>query len=206
MKKLLLILFIILLCKAAFADSSFDTTVYSYNISIESVRLENFETDTISVYLNSPKSMLGGYDFKIAMPNSLYEIVEVIPGDFYNDCNWEFFNSRQVSFSDNTFDFTVWQVVAISELFADSVKPSCFSSEEKISLVDFVIRKKERELLQEMILPIFFLWEDCSDNTISGRNGTELYLSQTVMNFGELPEKLVENKFPTAKGVIPSCV
>ncbi|KAA3635759.1 MAG: hypothetical protein DWP97_04115, partial [Calditrichaeota bacterium] len=53
---------------------------------------------------------------------------------------------------------------------------------------------------------IFFLWEDCSDNSISGRNGTELYLSQTVMNFGELPEKLVENKFPTAKGVIPSCV
>ena len=206
MKKIILINFICLISQTTNADSALDTAVYSYNISIESVRLENFETDTISVYLNSPDSKLGGYDFKIALPNSLYEIVEVIPGDFYNDCGWEFFNSRLVETAEISYAFTIWQVVAISELFADSVKPSCFSSEEKISLADFVIRKKEGELLQEMILPIFFLWEDCSDNTISGRNGTDLYLSQTVMNFGELPDEFVQNKFPTAKGVIPSCV
>ncbi len=179
----------------------------NFRISIEQKELfRTFEFDTIAVEISPTESPLKGFALKIATQTQFFHIDEIIPGDFYNDCGWEFFNSREIisDFSAENY-LPVWQVIGLSELFADSIRPSCYKTDKKKPLAKIVISRNQFSQQPDSLVPLFFLWEDCSDNTISGMSGNDLYISKSVFQTFVNQPLFQQNKFPTTQGIPASC-
>lgn len=190
-----------------YAVDSNDVNEQKYAISVNQKEIfVDFDFDTLDIQINSFSSEFKGYALKVAVQTQYFNIDNIIPGDFFNDCGWEFFNTKQIisDFSTDN-DLQVWKIIGLSEIFADSISPSCFSTESKTSIAKILISRNIYAQQSDSIIPLFFLWEDCSDNTISGMTGNELYVSNKVFQYFENQPQFQENKFPTTQGIPANC-
>ena len=191
----------------SYAEGTISENIQHYKIKIEQKTVPyNIERDTVALLLDSPGMTLGGFDFKIALISESFDIVDIIPGDFYESCGWEFFNVRKVTDNIDNKAMSVWQVVALAEMIADSVGPICFDSENEISLAEMVVEKIPSVTVSEDIISLNFIWEDCSDNTISGQSGTSLFVSSKVVEYFKNKIELKVNQFPTFTGAPSQCI
>lgn len=202
------ILVLIFMVQPSYAQDSLDVKNRKYQIAIEQKEIfEDFETDTISIFINSPNVELKGFALKIATQTQFFTIEDVIPGDFYNDCGWKFYNSKELISDFSAINFVqVWQAIGLAEIFADSISPSCFSAKRKESLARVIISRNSYTQITDTIIPLFFLWEDCSDNTIAGMSGNELYVSGQVFQYFDNQPIFEKNQFPTTQGVPATCI
>ena len=190
------------------AQDSTTIVAQKYKISLEQKEiLYDFDVDTLLVQIYSPQVPLKGFALKIAVQSQYFNIDAIIPGKFYDDCGWEFFNAKQIisDFSAENY-LQVWQIIGLSEIMQDSISPTCYFSETKTSLAKIIISRNKFSQAVDSIIPIFFLWENCSDNTISGMSGNDLYVSKKVMQFDNNQPQFLKNQFPTTQGIPTNCV
>ena len=193
------------------ATDSVETSVASnpqYTVTIERLLVEDMRVDdTLGVYLRTSGARLAGFDLKIGTVGDLFEIVEILPGEIYDSCGWEFFNARQVQSSGTGLSpLKVWQVVAIADMLSGEGAPECFGFDVEASLLKLVVSNEFVGQVPDTSIPIFFIWEDCSDNTVSGQGGDTLSLSRSVFDFYQSGQIVSGNPFPTIQGAPRDCI
>ena len=206
--KILLLSFIISCVVYSQVWSVEDSSEVKFRFSIEQKEvLPDFILDTVDIFIHPTSTIFKGYALKICAKTDLFTIQEVIPGDFYNECNWEFYSDKQIitDFSAENY-LQVWEVIALAEIFADSITPTCYQTDIKKSVAKLIISKNIHSLSRETAIPIFFLWEDCSDNTIAGESGNDLFVSDQVFHSLENQPLFEKNKFPTTFGIPQTCL
>ncbi len=164
--------------------------------------------DTIDVLLESNGHTMAGFDLKIAVASDLVEIADIIPGVIYDSCRWEFFHAGPVRDIESKADYppVLWQIVALAEAVPDQVRPRCYGLDRTASLLRIVFAGASREILTDTAVPLFFFWEDCTDNTISGRTGDTMFVSAAIFDYigDQLPES--RGLFPTRRGTPQQCI
>jgi len=167
--------------------------------------------DTLTVTLDSTACEISAFDLKLGCSDEFVSIVEILPGDFADSCGWEFFHVRRIPSGGNPdLPGELWQAIALAELIPDSSRPACYRFDRDAVLIRLVVTSGIGVAVPDTTVPIFFLWEDCTDNTISDRSGNLLMLSSgvhgnrgTVAESGQLESS---SSFPTRSGSPPGCV
>ena len=200
-----------LFCISSINASTNDNVVVEqspYLISIEQIKVtEMIFTDTIDVSIVTDKATLAGFDLKIACNPRYLDIIDVLAGELYDSCRWDFFNARQGGNpTDKKIPFTIWQIVALADMTVDDKKPLCFSLDKKSTLVRLVITNQFLKEVPDTVVPIFFLWEDCTDNTISSISGNSLNLSNRVIEYYKIIPMLEGDPFPSSEGTSGNCI
>jgi len=196
---------------AAQADNAAEVSSDSaplYTVTIEQLLVDDMRVnDTLSVFLRTDGVPLAGFDLKLATVGDFFQIVEVLPGEIHDSCNWEFFNARRAQgVAVDGKPVSIWQTVALAEMLSGKGGPACFGLEREASLLKLVVTSEFGSLVPDTALPIFFIWEDCSDNTISGKGGDTLALSRRVIDYYQSEAHITGNPFPTVTGAPRDCI
>ncbi|MEA3297783.1 MAG: hypothetical protein U9R56_07960, partial [candidate division Zixibacteria bacterium] len=179
-----------------------------YVLSIERMTVTTMKVcDTLDVYLESFGKPIAGFDLKLATASHLISILDVLPGEIYDSCSWEFFNARQVNTSrwENYPPF-LWQAVALAETVPDGKQPVCLGFDRKTSLIRLVVSSEHIPLVSDTTVAVFFFWEDCSDNTLSNATGDTLAMSVQVFDYFEADDYERKSIFPTRRGTPRQCI
>ena len=179
-----------------------------FTVSIDRFRVDDMQLgDTIDIRFESGNVPIAGFELKIAIDSRFIDIVEVLPGRIPDSCGWEFFNARRIETQNcPTCPLNLWQIVALSETVPDGNPPVCYSFEEEASIARLVLSSEHAGPVQDHSIPIYFYWEDCTDNTISGLSGTTLALSRQVYHYVALPDPVSTGRFPNITGAAPECI
>lgn len=184
------------------ADTLITSNAGRYVVAVDRLVIDDMRLDdTLNVMLLSPDAQLGGFELKIAIPSGPVEIVDILRGEVCDSCHWELFQPRRL---DKGGDFQIWQVVAMADMVPDAVKPGCFGLGRAASLARIIVSSGLNDV-PDMILPIYFWWEDCSDNTIAGTSGTTLFMSDKII---DIPSDSLQSvpRNPATYGAPEGCI
>ena len=179
-----------------------------YILSIDRMTITTMKVfDTLDVSIESFGKSVAGFDIKLATASHIIDILEVLPGEVCDSCAWEFFNARQVNTSKwENYPPSIWQVVALAETIPDDQRPVCFGFDRKASLVRLVVSSEHIPLVSDTTVAVFFIWEDCTDNTLSNATGDTLAMSVQVFDYFETEDYKREAIFPTRLGAPRQCI
>jgi hypothetical protein len=188
-----------------------DTSTVGYSpryvVAIERITVDDMKLhDTLDILLTTNGMELGGFDFKFGMPGSIAEIVEVLPGELIDSCGWEYFHAAPVrTDTSGRYPDILWQAVGLARMMPSDSEPRCFGSGGPVSLMRLVVSSGEMFVIPDTTIPVFFFWEDCTDNTISGVRGDTISFSSAVIDY--FPVDLAEagGVFPTRFGAPRQC-
>ncbi len=176
------------------------------------IRIERVEeklgrfVDTIDVSLQSTGHMAAGFDFKIATSNEYLTILEVLRGEIYDSCQWDYFSAKPLDRSTKPgYPPILWQVVGMAEGISNQEPARCFGLERQASLVRLVVSSEHLVDLVDTTTAIYFLWEDCTDNVVSSATGERLYLSTNVLDYFPIQNYADPATFPTRRGAPKQC-
>lgn len=167
--------------------------------------------ETVSVYLDDaidPHNEMGGFDFLIQYDASALTFQAAEPGQFIEDCGWEYFTFRYGANGNcgpGACPSGVLRVVSIAETNNGANHPTCFApgDPELIKLSFLVTNDRTFEC---MYVPIRFVWYDCGDNGISSRTGDTLFISRHVYDYDIVnPVEDPTAAFPTLYGAPAEC-
>ena len=155
---------------------------------------------------NNPIEM-GGFDFLISYDASALTPVEVLPGQFINDCGWEYFTYRfgVTGNCDGPCPSGMLRVVALAELNNGPHHPTCYtpasSGQTELAILKFYVTNDRTYECQ--YAPVKFFWMDCGDNAISNVEGDVLYIDRVVYDFegGVVWDEFDDLQFPEADRV-----
>ncbi len=176
------------------------------------IRIERVEeklgrfVDTIDVSLQSTGQMAAGFDFKIATSNQYLTILEVLRGEIYDSCKWDYFSAKALDRSTRPgYPPILWQVVGMAEGISNQEPARCFGLDRQASLVRLVVSSEHLIELVDTSTAIYFLWEDCTDNVVSSATGERLYLSTNVLDYFPIQNYADPATFPTRRGAPKQC-
>ncbi|MCH9024451.1 MAG: hypothetical protein IH931_03875 [candidate division Zixibacteria bacterium] len=201
----IIFLIVILAAGDIFSEDSTKADMPYYKITIESESYSLGQLiDTVDINIESSGKPIGGVDIKIGFDSPALEILEIIPGEIPDSCQWKFFNSRDVSF--NTSDEAptgVWQILAMAEFGGDTVSSLCYGFDRKASIAKLIIHVDSSliDLETDSTLKIFFYWQDCGYNSVTNISGDSLYLSLNSIN-----DKDTLRALPSRIGAPASCI
>ncbi|MFH1686618.1 MAG: DUF6624 domain-containing protein [bacterium] len=162
--------------------------------------------DTLSVFLESFGQHVAGFDFRFGLYSHLIDIVEVLPGEIYDSCRWEFFSAKTaVNSGHEGYPTSLWHAVALAETVPDQTRPVCFGFDRKASLLRLVVQSAPTELIDDTTVALFFLWEDCGDNTVADASGQNLLISSQVVDYFSDDRPVSQAMFPTRTGAPNPC-
>jgi len=132
--------------------------------------------DYLDIKLDSHGEPIAGLDIKIACNSELIDIIDIEPGELFDSCGWEFFQARPARSSGQPGrPVTVWQAVALAETVPDSIRPECLSLDRETSLLRVLLTTEHAGIVPDTTIPVYFFWEDCSDNTLSNATAAWRY-------------------------------
>ncbi|MBU8934271.1 MAG: hypothetical protein KOO62_09720 [candidate division Zixibacteria bacterium] len=177
-------------------------------VSIGRMTIENMTlSDTLFVTLDATGAPLAGFDFKIGIDNPMVDIVEILPGEIYDSCRWEYFSARQIIIANREgYPPLLWQTVALADMASGADQPVCFGFNREASLLKLVLSNEHVLDQPDTAVQIFFFWEDCTDNTISGRTGNKLLISRQVFDYVGTKPEAGSRLFPTRTGAPEHCI
>ncbi|MEW5995367.1 MAG: hypothetical protein AB1744_13375 [Candidatus Zixiibacteriota bacterium] len=179
-----------------------------YTITIERLTVQNAKlNDTIDVILSASGNDVAAFDLILAVEYGHVSIDTVLPGEICDSCRWQFFNSRPARTSGSEkMALSAWQAVALAELMTDdSSRPVCYGMDRPASLVRLVVSSPVGLTIPDTVVPVFFYWQDCTDNTLSGVSGDLLMMSADVFDHNGEPVGQ-DSEFPTRSGAPPECI
>ena len=192
---------------ALLSPSGFASDTASYHVSISAGNLAGDKiADTVDVILDSHGGEVAALDIKVATTSTNFEISQVLRGAIGDSCNWEFFNAKRLRDIESLGLSSPWQIVALADMLPDSVKPVCYGWKSPGSIARLVLTRKHEPAQMAIVDTICFLWQDCSDNSISDRNGVVLAIStlpDTSGFSGKVPMSL---DFPNTTAASGSCI
>ncbi|MDF1544247.1 MAG: hypothetical protein P1R58_03995 [bacterium] len=199
----------LLLSPQLFAQEIAAESIYDYSIRMDTIdwAMEK-QLDTVDIRLES-HAELGGFNFRIASVVGEVDIIDIVKGDLPTKCRWEFLSSRwqgELELGDRIL--SVWTVVALPRLMPDSTEKEgpCFSQPDNPTLVKVVVTAGQSQFATQEFSPLFFLWTDCGDNTVSSVRGELLYMSDSVS--WSYPAKGMPKgkEFPSVAGSPDHCI
>ncbi len=182
---------------------------YRFALHIERIEINDGHlNDTLDIMFESNGHTLAGFDLKLGVASNLIDILDILPGEIYDSCRWEYFfsgPSRNPAPSPDNPP-VLWQAVALAEAVPDKQRPACYGFDRPASLLRVIVAGASREIFTDTTVPIFFFWEDCTDNTISGTSGDTIFVSGAVYDYvgDELPEP--KGLFPSRRGAPQQCI
>ncbi len=178
-----------------------------YVVSVQRVTVTDMRiSDTLVISLNSFGNPVAGFELKFAVESPYLDIVGVLPGEIYDSCNWEFFNARQIDIHEENYPPVVWQAVALADMMPGTDRPVCFGLDKEASLLKLVVSSEHVTRVPDTVAPIFFFWEDCSDNTVAGISGDTLAVSAKVFDFYGVEHTVKQKSFPSRTGAPEQCI
>lgn len=179
-----------------------------YVLSVQRVTVTDMSlNDTLMILLNSFGNPVAGFELKFAVESPFIDIDTVLPGEIYDSCQWQFFTSRPISARDKEgYPPLIWQAVGLAQSVLAGDGPVCYGLERQASLIKLVVSSGQAAQVPDTVAPIFFFWEDCTDNTIADISGATLSLSARVFDcFGNefTPES---DSFPNRTGAVDQCI
>lgn len=186
--------------------SSLSATETLLEINIERLVVDDMRADdTLLISIATKGQEISAFDLKFGCQGDFLDIIDVLPGEICDSCRWEFFNVRQIDTEGKIgYPDNLWRAIAVAEVVPDSIRPLCYGFERKASLLKLVLSSGEKASIPDTVEPIFFLWEECSDNTVSDRSGNVLMLSASVE---DCPPVLYRpGSFPTTAGAPLNCL
>jgi hypothetical protein len=222
-------------CSPASADTcSFVLEVTTLDIVIEKIHDQfqgqhaNVSVDFMYTGTNRPISAI---DLLIQYDPSALSFQTAYPGQFLEECGWEYFTYRYGSNGNCGPDGCpsgVLRVMAIAETTGGDLgnSPDCYTndgvadpgpgSSTATQITDLVFLVSDNRTLECQYVPIKFIWYDCGDNSMANPVGDTLYISNRVYDYyGESGDPPVvewdevtgfDGTFPTNTGAIqPDC-
>ncbi|HVP07281.1 MAG TPA: hypothetical protein VMS71_05510 [Candidatus Acidoferrum sp.] len=198
---------------ATAADTIEDTSRFIVRIEPR-ITPWNKQLDTVDVTIESFGTPIAGFELKIGCDSRLVEISDVLPGRILDSCKWQFYNARPAPNSGKEgYPRSLWRVVALARLVTDTTEPSCFGFDKQASILRVVL-SRQAALTRETLLPgdldsaaaLFFYWESCTDNSLSGKSGRTLIVSQSVLDYYPVALPDGASVFPTRKGTPLQCL
>lgn len=179
-------------------------------ISIDSVTSGfDFNQDTVDIILTNFGQPIAGFDLKIGINSHAFNILEVLPGEIPDSCQWETFNAKS-SLGGNWEGAprAVWQILGLAEFMPDSVRPLCYGFDRPASIARLVVELDSihARTLSHNFLPIYFLWEDCTDNTVTNVRGDSLMMSISVDGISYSDSTGTAFRLPSRYGSPASCI
>jgi hypothetical protein len=183
-------------------------TLPHYVVSIQRVKIGNMEIhDTLAITLNSFGQPIAGFELKFGIESPFIDIDTVLPGELSDSCRWEFFHSRSLTNPDRVdYPPILWQAVAIAQISPSEQGPICYGLNREVSLAKLVVTSEHVTRVPDTVAPIFFFWEDCTDNTISAVSGDTLAISAKVLNFQDVEYTGDLESFPNRTGALDDCI
>ena len=170
---------------------------------IDDMRLD----DTLSLILESSGKEIAGFSLKFGCTDRYCDIIEVLPGEILDSCKWEFFRAvPDNTVGKNSRPRQLWEVTALAKTTPDSSSPPCLGLDRPASLLKLVVSNEGISEVPDHNAPVFFFWEDCRDNVLSGPQGRMMAVSADVFDqfVIELPDS--GDPFPTTRGTPQSCI
>jgi len=140
------------------------------------------QLDTISVLSNSTVEVClrfaglgfpwGGFDFLVNYDATVLTLQNVTPGNFIEDCGWEYFAYRLVSTNPGLV-----RVVGIADMNNSNKHPSCLTPDSGDVIACFEFKVSNDRSVACQSVPLRFWWNDCADNTVSDPSGNILYIA-----------------------------
>ncbi len=192
-------------CEITFVTHSIEP----YRIRIEKTHdTYNGMHENIDVTLDKGTGELGGFNFLIAYDATPLYFIKATPGDFYDQCDWEYFTYRFGSFPTGDLEpaHKLLRVVCIAETNNGPRYPSCFlpdSLPAVLFTIDFLVTHDRT--WECRFTPISFFWCDCGDNVMSSRFGDSLFVSRFVYDSGGA-DITQNDSFPTYFGAPSECL
>ncbi len=165
--------------------------------------------DTVDIILSNLGQPIAGFDLKIGINSQAFDILEVLPGEIPDSCQWETFNTKSsIGGAGEGHPRTIWQILGLAEFVPDSVRPLCYGFDRPASLARLVVEldSNDARILSNNFLPIYFFWEDCTDNTVTNVSGDSLLMSISVDGISYSDSTGVAFKFPTRYGSPATCI
>ncbi|MBD3404033.1 hypothetical protein GF420_14165 [candidate division GN15 bacterium] len=193
------------------ADSAADTTVAvepRFVLRLPHVTVEPGQmTDTVAVTLATHGAEIAGFDLKIGCDSRLVTIADVLRGAIPDSCRWEYFAARDVfQVGAETGPLSLWKVIALARSTPGGEKPTCFGLDREAGLVELVLNFNPKAYLEDTTVSLFFYWEDCRDNVLSDKSGSQGMISNRVFDYyGALTDSLAD-AFPSRTGTPRQCV
>ena len=166
------------------------------------------DTFTFVVQLDqtAPGVALGGYDLLLQYDDTGFTFLGAQPGELHQTCQWEYFTYSLSPLSgcdgapspDN-----VVRLVALADVNNGPVHPSCYG-EAGGSLAELSFLVIDDSTLNFKSFGVNWLWCDCTDNTVSSRQGDSLWLSRSVYDVYGFPIS-ADTSFPTISGAPEIC-
>ncbi|HUV31206.1 MAG TPA: hypothetical protein VMY05_08985 [Acidobacteriota bacterium] len=172
-------------------------------ITVDNMRLD----DTLSLILEAPGDEIAAFALKFGCDSRYVNIVDVLPGEIPDSCDWEYFQALPVTTADDVRrPRNLWTAMALAKMSPDATRPPCLGLGRPASLLRLVLSNENVPQVPDQNVPIFFYWEDCRDNVLSDMTGQTLNVSNNVIDYYdvELPEN--EDLFPTWKGTPQPCI
>lgn len=216
MRKLLSILLLLLaMSSASFAvdtladivaaDSASDTARVIIRVERVQAGLGRF-VDTLDISLQSTGQLAAGFDFKIATSNQYLKIVDILPGEIFDSCKWDYFSARPLDRANKPdYPESIWQAVGMAEGISNQEPANCYGLNRQASLVRLVVSNEHVVKLIDTSVAIYFLWEDCTDNVVSSATGEKLYISTNVLDYIPVYGSSDPAAFPTRRGAPRLC-
>lgn len=162
--------------------------------------------DTLLVTLEAAGRQIAGFDIKIGIDDHMVSIDEILPGEIPDSCDWEFFDARPSRRAGKEGrPITLWTAVGLAEVIPDSTRVRCYGFDRPASILKLVLSTPPGLLVPDHRSSIFFLWEECGDNSLADKSGGTLYISSSVFDYYSERDSLKVNDFPTRHGAPRRC-
>jgi hypothetical protein len=144
---------------------------------------------------------------KIGTNSPYIDIIAVNRGEIIDSCHWEYFRADRVKTENKQrYPKTLWSVIGLAKFSPDTLKPICLGLQREASIIRLVIASAPGVLIRDTTAAIFFLWEDCRDNTLSDASGATLLVSNRVFDYFDSGITPSGEAFPTRLGTPEQCI
>lgn len=165
----------------------------------------------LAVSVDSLEFDISGFNLLLAVDQSSYVVNRITPGQFFEDCGWEYFTYRVIHDSAqhyNLGDYTdLLNITALASV-SSGYTATCYGAGAAYDLVQIECLlglPYPGHWLDGMWLPIRFFWRDCNDNVLYSRNSDTVYAAAELFEY-DYPDPIpVTYPFPGFGVPDPPC-
>ena len=96
--------------------------------------------------------------------------------------------------------------MALAKFSPDTLKPVCLGLNREASIMRLIVVSAPNVPIKDSAAAIFFLWEDCRDNTLSDSTGAVLLISRKIFDYFDSGLIPAGDAFPTRLGTPEQCI
>jgi len=193
------------------ADSAMlDSELISLRIQSHALTTVPGGIDTISIFCNSRGTGIAGFDLTLAYDHEVFDLLDALPGNFLDSCQWEYFMGRDNPKCPGPCPGGLYKIVALARFQNQDNATACFVPPGGAEIVKLVIRRRPEmragPFMGVVSEPLRFFWIDCGDNSVASVSGNDLFLRHSVSDAdgAPLPQNIF-TQFPNYTGPPDSC-